>query len=71
MKIVIIVLLISGLCACASNDSATKKLSKQEQCELLNSPERESCLSDLERRKEERERDRQKNKVMCNSRLVC
>jgi len=71
MKILMIALLISGLFACASNDPSTKGLSKKEKCELLDSPARESCLTDIERRQEERERDRQKNKVMCNSRLTC
>lgn len=70
MKKLFLALLITGLCACASNDSPTKKPTTQAQCDILEGVEREGCLRDVSRM-QDRERDRQKKKLMCGARLDC
>jgi len=70
MKIFFVALLITGLCACASNGSSAKRSVTQEQCDLLEGVERDSCLRELSL-KEHRERERQKKKALCGTRLEC
>lgn len=70
MKKLFVVILIAGLCACSSTGSSTKRSVTQEQCDMLEGVERDGCLTELSR-KQDRERERQKKKALCGTRLEC
>lgn len=70
MKRFFVALLITGLCACASNGSPAKKPVTQEQCDMLEGVERDGCLTELSRI-QDRERKRQNMKALCGTRLDC
>jgi len=71
MKKLLVVLMVSGLFACATDGtSTTKRPTKKEQCDVLEGAERDGCLREVDRM-QEREKERQKKRLLCNSRLDC
>ena len=70
MKKLFVVILISGLCACSSTGSSTKRSVTQEQCDMLEGVERDGCLTELSR-EQDRARERQKKRALCGTRLDC
>ncbi len=70
MKKLCIFMLVLGLCACSGTGNSSKKSVTQEQCDMLEGIERDGCLTELSR-KQDRERERQKKKALCGTRLEC